>query len=305
MRYVKIISQLIISVVIFFILLSKVDFIALEKVFKKVDLFAIFIAILLFIFQLILVSLRWKIILMLEGFKLSYSKILNIVWTGSLFNQVLPSSVGGDLIRGYYLKKSGLSISDSISQVILDRFFGLVGLVVLCFISTYALSDLIADRQVINSMKFISLGLLAVMGLFIFIQISNRFRTNKVGRLLFNVLSSVKNCIKSKKGLKILLISVFIHIISVKSFHLIAVSINDNITFSSLLLIIPFVYLIIALPISFAGWGAREGSLIFGLSLFNISIEESLAISIILGLIIIVSSLPGFISWHLIRNKYD
>ena len=107
MRYVKIISQLIISVVIFFILLSKVDFIALEKVFKKVDLFAIFIAILLFIFQLILVSLRWKIILMLEGFKLSYSKILNIVWTGSLFNQVLPSSVGGDLIRGYYLKKSG------------------------------------------------------------------------------------------------------------------------------------------------------------------------------------------------------
>ena len=58
------------------------------------------------------------------------------------------------------------------------------------------------------------------------------------------------------------------------------------------------------LPISFAGWGVREGAMVTALGLVNIPINVSLASSILFGLFLLLISLPGSMLWTTKSKKY-
>jgi uncharacterized membrane protein YbhN (UPF0104 family) len=51
--------------------------------------------------------------------------------------------------------------------------------------------------------------------------------------------------------------------------------------------------LMVMLPISIGGWGVRESLLIFGFGFFGVPAETALTISILWGLALLVSLLPG------------
>ena len=70
-----------------------------------------------------------------------------------------------------------------------------------------------------------------------------------------------------------------------------------NISLFGMLLVVPITNLLIALPISIAGWGVREGVMITGLGFLNVSVEAAFALSILYGLLMLVVSLPGFVDW--------
>src|ERR1700757_2077051 len=55
--------------------------------------------------------------------------------------------------------------------------------------------------------------------------------------------------------------------------------------------------LIQLLPISLAGWGVREAVLVVALAPFGVPAEAALATSVLLGLCLIASSLPGGLIW--------
>ena len=51
------------------------------------------------------------------------------------------------------------------------------------------------------------------------------------------------------------------------------------------------------LPVSLAGWGVREAALVVALGSFGIPAEGALAISILMGLCMILTGLPGGLIW--------
>jgi len=51
------------------------------------------------------------------------------------------------------------------------------------------------------------------------------------------------------------------------------------------------------LPISLAGWGVREAVLVVALASFGVPSEAALAMSVLLGLCLIASGLPGGLIW--------
>jgi hypothetical protein len=68
------------------------------------------------------------------------------------------------------------------------------------------------------------------------------------------------------------------------------------------LLIMPIVILVTALPISINGWGVREYAMIYLWGLFGIAQSEAFLISVCVGLVAVISSLPGLWFW-LSRRK--
>src|SRR5262249_59769002 len=60
--------------------------------------------------------------------------------------------------------------------------------------------------------------------------------------------------------------------------------------------------LVVALPISVAGWGVREVSLVALLGLLGVDREAALALSVELGLIGTLLSLPGGLVWLTLRD---
>jgi uncharacterized membrane protein YbhN (UPF0104 family) len=54
------------------------------------------------------VVLRWHIILSAEAPSPGAGALLKIVWVGLFFNQVLPTGVGGDVVRAWRCRKIGI-----------------------------------------------------------------------------------------------------------------------------------------------------------------------------------------------------
>ena len=59
--------------------------------------------------QILVMTHRWKIVLDNLSMDLSFKNTIRIFWIGLFFNQILPTSIGGDAMRGHYLYQRGYS----------------------------------------------------------------------------------------------------------------------------------------------------------------------------------------------------
>jgi hypothetical protein len=86
----------------------------------------------------ILATVRWQILLRIQGIRLSWLRAGAIVMIGLFFNQFLPGGIGGDAMRLYFVFKlaPGRKVSATLS-VAMDR---LLGLLTLLFLSGMSLS---------------------------------------------------------------------------------------------------------------------------------------------------------------------
>ena len=99
------------------------------------NFFIIFLTLLLISSTYFLGALRWWLILKSFNYKLNLLYILKITYIGAFFNNVLFGSYGGDLVKGYYIYKSTNNLAKPALTIIIDRLFGLIGLIIIGIIS--------------------------------------------------------------------------------------------------------------------------------------------------------------------------
>ena len=88
--------------------------------------------------NLILVSFRWLILLRSQGFDLPLKDIFSLGLIGIFFNYAVPGSIGGDLIKGYYLVQDHPQRKLQAGfTIVVDR---LLGLYVMSFVALVALA---------------------------------------------------------------------------------------------------------------------------------------------------------------------
>jgi hypothetical protein len=92
------------------------------------------------------------------------------------------------------------------------------------------------------------------------------------------------------------------HALMILSAYFLSLAFGINSFFWTWLLIMPIVILVTALPISINGWGVREFAMIYLWGLFGIAQSEAFLISVCVGLVAVISSLPGLWFW-LSRRK--
>ena len=100
-----------------------------------------------------------------------------------------------------------------------------------------------------------------------------------------------------KLGINILTLSILIHLISVITIGLIAISLNIIIPWGFLLIIVPIISLLVFIPISISGWGFREGIMVLGLGYCGVPGIEALTLSLVYGFTLLLTALPGVVLW--------
>lgn len=83
-------------------------------------------------------TLRWQLFLKALGFHEPLARVHRVTWVGFFFNTVLPGALTGDLVKAYYVVRPRTpgEKTRAGASLILDRFTGLFGLIVL---ATFAL----------------------------------------------------------------------------------------------------------------------------------------------------------------------
>jgi len=272
---------------------------------KEIDVTLFVAALLLMVLQVLIAAVRWQLILTQQNIDLNYRNTLQVLWSGLFFNQAMPSSVGGDLFRGYYLKKQGLTLGRATVGVLLDRLFGMVGLVLLVLISLPLLFDLVSDSVARGGVLMIAMGTsVGLLLLFFSDRLPANFSHYRLIRGFYSLSQEGRNClVRNERGLVILAVSVMIHLFSVGVVTILAGGLGVAVNWSGILLMVPLVTLIMVVPISIAGWGVREGGMVVGLGYLNVIPSEALALSILYGLSMLLIALPGGVVWLLHRPK--
>ena len=301
---IVVLLKIVVSLGLISFLVSQVDFKEIINILLNVDLTMIIYAIVLLTIQVFIAATRWQFVLKCQKITLDYNNTLQILWSGLFFNQAMPSSVGGDVIRGYYLKAQGITLGRATLGVLMDRLFGMVGLVLIVLISLPLIFELVSDPIARTGILLISLGIsFALLFIFFTDKLPGNFSHLRVIRVFYSLSQDGRRCItKLYNGPIILVISILIHLISVIAVITIAIGIGLNVEWSGFLLIVPLTGLMMVVPISIAGWGVREGAMVVGFGYLGVTSEIALALSILYGLSMLVVALPGGVIWALKRN---
>ena len=128
-KWLALALKFLVSGALIWFLLSKIDIGAAKERIADADPGMLLLAILIFLFQLIICVFRWRAALAaIEAF-LSFVDALKIYYIGVFFNQTLPSSVGGDAVRIYKAYRAGIGLRGAVNGVMLERAGTVVALV--------------------------------------------------------------------------------------------------------------------------------------------------------------------------------
>jgi uncharacterized protein (TIRG00374 family) len=290
-------------------LFSKIDIEKIVTILLSANIKSLGLCLILILIQVIALTLRWKIIIQNMQVNISNLKfydIFQINLVGSFFNQFLPSSIGGDAMRIWKIRGYGLTLREAINSILIDRISALFSLALIMLFCITGFSNLVTNIPIqtffiISTLSIIVSPILIILFLKLSVNVINGRITQELALVINDFIwLFYKN---KKNGVKIIFISLVMHLFTVLIFYEIADSIGENPFLLDFLVLIPPILLFSVLPISLAGWGVREIGMVALLAYGGISANNALAISIIFGLLTIISAIPGAIIWAFWSNK--
>jgi uncharacterized protein (TIRG00374 family) len=246
---------------------------------------------------------RWAYVISVKAVPPVFFQVWRQTMVGFFFNQLLPSSVGGDAYRGMSLKQYGMPLEWAFSSTIIDRIYGVTSLLIVAiFAIPFQISTL--QKTILGEMMLVSfiLILCALVGLLSLQYLPIRWPK----KLIF--IESFSKTLKAvfwngRTSMNTLLVSIISTFLLLVPYKLLADDMGIMLSLSQILVSIPLVVLIAVLPISFAGWGLREGAMVLVLHVFGIPKESALAFSLVMGGLQIAAALPGAILWFVKNNN--
>lgn len=252
-------------------------------------------------------ALRWWLILRAIGTPLPLGRTTALMFTGSFFTQVLPTSVGGDAVRIWQVTRDGLPFDRAFVGVTLERVSGLLAVVLMTAAGVLWLGPAI-DQPALRLLLLAALPvLLAGLALLCLLdrlpgKLDRRLRRlsllSRVARLLDIMAADSRRVLLGQPlSLHLLLLSTAAQLCSVLTVLALAQGFGLGLGWAEALAVVPAVILITFIPLSFAGWGVREGASVVMLGFVGVGADHALAISVLFGLALLTATLPGCLLW--------
>jgi uncharacterized protein (TIRG00374 family) len=300
--------KFVISASLIYYLLSKANLAEIWLAVENASLGLIFASFLLHGIGYYASSYRWQLLLRDQGYRVPVSYLVRSYAIAMFFNNLLPSTIGGDGYRAYDTARLDIPKGKALAIVIVERFLGLFALMIFAITAFIMAGGMIAQTENLWIWSvLIFLAMLAVVwGLFFrkseFDWIAKLPRFPGAG-IIIKFLTKIGDAFAPFKGRTgvlavTLLISLGFQLNVIFHYYLIAQALNIDVGFSYFLVFIPISILIQTLPVSINGIGVREGIYVSFLTemMGKATVEQSLAFSwIAYGMILLLGILGGVI----------
>ena len=252
-----------------------------------------------FLFQVALTGLRYARVGDALGAPMDAATAMRLVLVGHFFGQALPSAVGGDAVRIWMATRLGIPLGRAASAVLCDRG---VAFLVLMAISLAAAPLFLARIADDAARLFLLVPALAVPGAVLAIALAREaplawLEARGVPRALPTLARDMRSTTRGPRSGAILALSVVAQLGFIASVWLAAAGLGLPVGFADCLVVVPPVVIATLLPLSIAGWGVREGAMVFGFGLLGVAAPDALALSILVGLANVAAGLPGAVLW--------
>jgi uncharacterized membrane protein YbhN (UPF0104 family) len=252
----------------------------------RIDLWAAALA--LYVATQVASSLRWQLLAQPLGFREPLSRYLRYYFIGMYFNLFLPTSVGGDVVRAWYLDGgSGRRLAAFLSTFA-DRFSGLLVLLALACAAVILCPVAIPGWVALSVWAVAGCGLLGVATLWLFRRWLKKFHSAR------HLLNGVRLYIGKYRLLWLTSgLSFLVQAGNVALVWLLGQAINVEVPGSYYWILVPMISLLTLLPISINGLGVREAGVVLLLAPFHIDRATALSLSFLWFSIFTAASLMG------------
>ena len=291
-----------ISLALLFAVAATVDTTGVRGLLAQASIPWLALAMVILLLQVLVASGRWqRLIEKLAARRYRLGQLAAWMGVASMFGQILPSTVGGDVFRLALLgREQGLAMA--LRTILADRILGLTALGITAFVG--AVSAYLTGLRSSLLTVLLTLGLVAGCAGFLLPVLVPVFRWLP---WRFSVLQCVaedfRQCMRGGDGVWFAAVSIVIHILSVAAMLTIAVSLNLEIPFRwQFCAVVPGVLLISAIPVSVGGWGVREGALVVALDLIGMPKAGVFVLSVLFGLTTVMASALCSTLWPFFRR---
>lgn len=305
----------------------------LLALFRNVNWYYLLLSFLLLPLMLFLSCLKWRILFVAGNSPISFRKLLSFYFIGYFFSSLLPSSVGGDVVRTYYSGKEINSLSFAAVTVFIERLTGLLFLLLFVCIGPLFHRDITANIYFLIPSVCSFVILICILLLFFFhpsekkreiftnavlallsrlqekteIGLLNR-TLQKISELLVAFINKIEVFLKAleeaitvlhdKRGylFTIICLTVLFYLLTWLNVSVAFLTFNKHIGFTIIIALVPTVLFVGQFPLTILGnFGFYESVFVFYFLFAGIPGEITLAMSLLLRLKTLSLGIVGFI----------
>lgn len=254
---------------------------------------------------------RWRTILGNFNIHSGLGPLTRITFIGHFFSLFLPSGIGGDFFRAYYLsRREGRGMSTTLTTTFLERSGGLCSLLVIGALFATVHEVHFHGVPLLYLFLLVALGYVAA-NLALFNTWIHRRITEILKRWdLENVEVKISLVSEGLQTLRrnpvaigvVLLLSLVIQLLSVFIMWIAALSIGINTSFYYFLVFIPIVNLTIMIPLTINGFGLREGVYALLFAQIGVPTETAVTLSLLNFAIAGTAALPGAVLYSFYKK---
>jgi uncharacterized protein (TIRG00374 family) len=255
------------------------------------------LAVLALAISFLFVTPRWAIILYAFGYHVRSKQLVGSVLLGFLFNQLLPTAIGGEVVRVWRARQLGVPLDVAVYSVLFDRASG----VFVAFVGAMLLLPIGRPHHGQDRLFWI-LALIAIagaIGCVILLAIS-RMEPSRLPvpaylhQSVLKATDGLNTLIRTPWATICVLVLAFVNQgLPIIAIWLFGRDLSLGLGFTDIALVTMISTLAATLPLSFAGWGIREGALVYLFGLYDVSADVALAISMLYGVAQAIAGAPG------------
>jgi uncharacterized membrane protein YbhN (UPF0104 family) len=295
-----------VSAALLYIAFRGINFAAIQSRLSQISPFWVLLAVLATIVQIFLGALRWREISAECGAPLGTGQAFRYNMIGAFFNQTLPSTIGGDAMRLWLVRRTGTDWRAATYSVLVDRAIGLIALALIVVASLPWSYELIGNAHGRLALLLIDIGAISAgLGFLAFGRLPWSWLKTFWPLRHIHACSVIANQVIFNRGSgpKIAVLSLLIHVMAVVIAWCAVRSIAAPAAFEQLFMLIPPIMLITMLPISIAGWGVREATMMVAFGYAGLAQTDGTVVSLLFGASSFIVGAIGGLVWILSAEK--
>jgi len=248
----------------------------------------------------VLIGLRLRKVLSVQSIALSGKEAVYLTFIGYFFNNFMPTSFGGDVLKAYYAGKKSNKRAGAFAGVFMDRVLAMLPFTLIPVITITFFAHKIGNNLIISAVYLLFLGSIVIIWLLLH---------KRMAKYLAFILEPFKNKLwyeKIKNGYEFLnlysrskwvlswsfILSIIAQILSITATYIYARALGiDFVSIGIFFIVVPIVAVTTLVP-SLNGLGVREGAFVYLLKTYMPS-EKAFAISILVLATLIIFSIIG------------
>lgn len=306
------IGRIVVSLVIVGWLVYVADSNQLVERLSSVNIYFLLVMALIVTFDRHLMAFKWNLLLRAKGVVYPWWSAVGSYYRAGFFGIFLPT-IGADSVRIVEVSRVTGRTDEVVASIAVERLFGMLATAALGFVNLLVFIWFVgADNELEGNIPIL-LGIVVLGIVFLLVSMNRRFLAfvlEKVPLPKWKIIGKLTSIIEAyqsyadqpKTLILFLVLTIFEQLIPSFSTYYISEALGLSIDLIYFVLFIPLILLIVRFPVTFEGFGLREGLFVYFFSFVGVPTADAFLLSILFSVLWQIASAPFMIYYFWSRK---